>query len=106
MPVAHELARLGLIILGITSSLTILAATTIGMSVIFKQSERDNEIVWEAMRSRTVIRMGTIFGLVTTAGILALSGTMTEGTMALLSGIAGYVLGGIPKPEDRSNGKD
>ena len=47
--------------------------------------------------------MGTIFGIVTAAGILALCGVLDEGLIAFLSGLAGYVLGGIQQGHTTQN---
>jgi hypothetical protein len=90
-----ELAKWGLVALGLASALTLIAAGSVALALVWKQNDQSHQIIAEAVRGGIDLRMGTIFGLVMTAGILALSGTLTEGTMALLSGIAGYVLGGI-----------
>jgi hypothetical protein len=65
------------------------------LALIKKQEVQSQQLMRDALRGGIVLRMGAIFGLVMTAGVLALSGALTDGTMALLSGIAGYVLGSV-----------
>ena len=93
-----ELAKAGLWVLGIVAALTLIAAGSIGFTAVWKQSDQSKTIVSDAIRGGIVMRMGTIFGIVTAACVLALCGALNEGAIAFLSGIAGYVLGGIQKP--------
>ena len=92
-----ELAKSGLWVLGVVAALTLIAAGSIGFTAVWKQSDQSKTIVSDAIRGGIVMRMGTIFGIVTAACVLALCGALSEGAIAFLSGIAGYVLGGIQK---------
>ena len=42
-----------------------------------------------------ILRLGTVVAVIAAATLLALTGTLTEGAVALLSGVAGVVLGGL-----------
>lgn len=88
-------ANTGLIVLGVAFVLTLVAAGAIGFAAVIKGSPETKTLVSEAISDGFVLRLGTIFGIVSTAGVLALCGALNDGAIALLSGIAGYVLGGL-----------
>jgi hypothetical protein len=72
----------------------------IGLTVVsYVSFNKDNKVASEYMTRVFVggaaLRLLTVLAVILSATILSLAGQLKEGTIALLSGIAGYVLGGI-----------
>jgi hypothetical protein len=107
----QELAKWGLVVLGIVAALTLLAAGGVGVAALRGKSAFSQRVVSDAIRGGIVLRMGTIFGMVMTAGVLSLTGALTEGMITFLSGISGYVLGSIqrqsgPRPREAESPRE
>jgi hypothetical protein len=94
---SSDAAKWGLIALGTVGSITLIVAAMVATKAIAKHSDASAKLLNNALQDGIVVRMGTIFGIVLTTGILALAGALTDGAVAVLSGIAGYVLGGISR---------
>ena len=69
-----EAAKWGLIALGSVGSITLIVAAMVAIKAISKHSDASTRLLNNALRDGIVVRMGTIFGIVLTTGILALAG--------------------------------
>ena len=69
--------------------------------------KQDSENATEALKfffeGGNALRIATVLVIIGTAAVLALADKLSEGVLALMSGIAGYVLGGISRS---NNGSD
>jgi hypothetical protein len=84
----------------ILSSAVVVAIAIVGLTVVSSISFRqDNKVASEFLTRVFVggaaLRLLTVLAVILSATVLSLAGQLKEGTIALLSGIAGYVLGGI-----------
>ena len=101
MPVAvsevsrPDLALWGVITLGFIGVCTLVVAGVAGYAAIRTRPGDAQRTIHEILHGGVVLRMSAIYGVVMTAGLLALTGTLNDGAVAILSGIAGYVLGTI-----------
>src|SRR6516225_3821649 len=81
-------------------SAVVVAIAIVGLTVVSSISFRqDNKVASEFLTRVFVggaaLRLLTVLAVILSATVLSLAGQLKEGTIALLSGIAGYVLGGI-----------
>lgn len=92
-----ELARLALIVLGIVLGLAIVGATLVSSLVAWNKPDDATRALTTLTEGGNSIRLLTTFGVVIAASFLALTGVLTEGAIALLSSVAGFMLGGIQR---------
>ncbi len=110
MPVAvlevprPDLAIWGILTLGFIGVCTLVVAGVAGYVAIRTRPGDAERTIHEILHGGVVLRMSAIYGVVMTAGLLAMTGTLNDGAVAILSGIAGYVLGTIRSQQgSRSN---
>lgn len=73
-------------------------SATVALVVMFKHNAEQAAIVTKAFfEGGNALRIATVLVIVGTAAVLALTNALSEGVLALMSAIAGYVLGGISK---------
>jgi len=83
----------GIVVIGILSFSAVM--------LFKKDPDKAMDLAKELVASGLYLRLGTLIVLVGTAFILALAGMLNEGVIAFLSGVAGFVLGGLQS--DKSN---
>jgi glucose uptake protein GlcU len=64
--------------------------------------QRATEDTNNFLTSQGAVRLATVGAVAFVVCILSLFGVLNEGAIAILSGITGYVLGGIPAPIAKS----
>jgi hypothetical protein len=90
----------GLVLYTIIAISVVMSVTIIGLSVVsYISFSKDNKVASEYLtrifEGGSALRLMTVLAVILSATVLSLAGQLKEGTIALLSGIAGYVLGGI-----------
>jgi len=90
----------GLVLYTIIAISVVLSVTIIGLSVVsYVSFHKDNKVASEYLtrvfEGGSALRLMTVLAVILSATVLSLAGQLKEGTIALLSGVAGYVLGGI-----------
>lgn len=90
-----ELARTAMICLGGVIGAAILAAAVVSSLVAWKAPQQATGALLGLVEGGNSIRLLTTFGVIIAACFLALSSTLTEGAIALLSSVAGFMLGGM-----------
>ena len=95
-----ELAKLALIAFAIVSGLCVALGGLVLAIAFHKDPKHAARALEIAIRDGTALRIVTVFAVLGTTTVLTFAGRLTEGTLALLSGVAGYVLGGL-----QANGK-
>lgn len=100
-----ELARVAMICLGIVVGLAIVGATIVSSIVAWKQPQQSTSALMGLVEGGNSIRLLTTLGVVMAACFLAISGALTEGAIALLSSVAGFMLGGIKRGDGAGGGE-
>jgi hypothetical protein len=90
-----EIARLSAALMG----LVIIALGGIGIAGFLKAPETFSNVVFALIQSGSLIRMATALVIVSgIVGLRVLDKVSGEAAIAALSGIAGYILGGVRTP--------
>ena len=81
----------------------VLATGLLGLfAVSYVSFSRDNKVASEYLTpvfgAGSALQLLTVLSVILSATVLALAGQLQDGAVALLSGIAGYVLGSIRPP--------
>ena len=76
---------------------TVIGFTVVG-SIAFYRAEKGQAVSFGLLFQRgNFLRLGTVALIILAVVLLALVGKLTEGAAAVLSGLAGYVLGGLDR---------
>ena len=85
-------------------ALALICFTFAVVKIYAGQGQQMRQTVDKLIRDQLILRLFTVLIIALVTAVLALSGALTEGAVALLGSIAGYVLGGIPRrPSDSDN---
>ena len=97
---------LGLVSLTVIAGLAIMAAGIISGLTAWRRPEQSTKALLGLVEGANSIRLLTTFAIVVITSFLALADSLTEGPIALLSSVAGFMLGGIKRPSsaDRNGG--
>ena len=90
-----ELSRLAMICICTILSLALVGGTVALSLVARKDPERSTVAMLGLVQDGNSIRLLTTFGVILVTTFLALAGSLTEGAIALLSSVGGFMLGGI-----------
>jgi hypothetical protein len=94
--VEHEgLVLYTVIAIAVVTTVTILGLTIVSYVSFNKYNRIASEYLTRVFVGGAALRLLTVLAVILSATVLSLAGQLKEGTIALLSGIAGYVLGGI-----------
>lgn len=87
-----ELAKLGVVAVGIF----VLGTTIVASIVFYKSGGNKAREFSNLIETASVLQLATVMLIVLASGILAFMGVIkSEGAVAIFSGVAGYVLGGL-----------
>ena len=98
----NELAIYALSAFAIVTSVGMICAAIIVTAMFYKDSEKTLNVLSEVFKHDILIRLITVFAVLGTATVLLFAGKLSEGALSLMSGIVGFVLGGM-KSTDKSN---
>ncbi len=110
MPISTDIEMLRIVVYSFTGVIVAaLAAFAIVGGIAFSKIERGAGKSFGLMFSRgNFLRISTVVFCVFAVVVLAFAGKLSEGAVAVLSGIAGFVLGGVSKdpatPPSTENG--
>lgn len=97
-----QLAWLAILCLAITVGLAFIGAAVVSALVAWKQPQQATNALIGLVEGGNSIRLLSTFCVIIAATFLALTGALSEGAIALLSSVAGFMLGGIRR--DASTG--
>ena len=92
-------AQIGLIGILIIGGMSILGALVFSYHAMKASSKAYGVLVRQIVRGGLLLRLLTIFAIIFIAAVLELARELSDSTSTILSGIAGYVLGGASKRE-------
>jgi hypothetical protein len=84
--------------------MAILGFTIVGSIAFYRSSAGQAKSFGLLFQRGNFLRLGTVVLVVLAVILLALAGKLTEGAAAVLSGVAGYVLGGLERQQGNSKG--
>lgn len=88
-------ARLAMLCLSTLLGLAVIGATIVSSLVARTRPEQSTAALLGLVHGGNSIRLLTTFGVVLVMCFLALAGSLTEGAIALLSSVVGFMLGGV-----------
>jgi len=91
--VSQELSKLAIYAMSIVLVVAIIISGIAATTAIRKNSVATSESIKEFFNGGYALKILTVFAVLITATYLALAGQLSEGAIALLSSISGYVLG-------------
>lgn len=98
-----ELWRYGMTLLSAIFGVLIISAATVA-SIYFKNTDSSSETN-DFFKSQSATRLLTVLVVVSAACVLSLFHALNDGAIAILSGITGYVLGGLPAQKSPDSDK-
>jgi hypothetical protein len=101
-----QLAWLAIICLSIITGLSVVGAAVVSALVSWKEPQQATNALAGLVEGGNSIRLLSTILVVVAASFLALAGALTEGASALLSSVAGFMLGGIRRREATDKGGD
>jgi membrane-anchored protein YejM (alkaline phosphatase superfamily) len=75
--------------------------TIIAYAALNKVHKDHSHFLPVILHESNFLKLATVLGIIASATYLALANQLTEGVVAILSGIAGYVLAGVGKAEKK-----
>jgi len=103
VPLDPQLASRALLILGVLAGIALVVSAVVTAVVYWGSAEAMRRTVPKLVQKEFALRLSTVVLIVFISAVLALVGALNSGAVAILSGIAGYVLGGVKRP--RSSGE-
>ncbi|HEY8098336.1 MAG TPA: hypothetical protein VIE65_19925 [Methylobacter sp.] len=104
-----ELWKFGLTMIAAIMGLIIVSGAVVAGIYFKSHPEQATKSTNQFLESQSAIRLLTVIVVVIAACALSVLHVLTDGAIAILSGITGYVLGGLPansKSEENVNKKD
>jgi len=89
---------------GITVAVVIATSAVVGC-VYWRQGQMMRQTIAKLAVDQIILRLVTVLAVVLAVSILALAGSLTEGSVSLFSAIIGFVLGGLKRPSSTDIGK-
>ncbi len=89
-----EFGLMAIVLLGIVA---LLCSTYAVVNVYPKQGKQMRQTVDKLAKDQLILRLVTVLVIAVITAILALTGSLNDGVVALFSSVVGYVLGGISK---------
>ena len=83
------------IVLGLLYAAVILGVIVVIVSALLRIPKGHSDSVRDVFRQSRFLELTTVLVIIISGTYLAIAGKLTEGIVSLLSGIAGYVLGGV-----------
>ena len=90
-----QLVQTVIIAIAIVMSIGLIGLFTVSYVSFNEDSKVASEYLTVVFGAGSALQLLTVLAVILSATVLALAGQLQEGTIALLSGIAGYVLGSI-----------
>ena len=87
--------KLFLICFTLVAIMLVIGATIVGFQAAKAGGVPADKLLQTIAQNETGVRLATVLAVVSAAIALAIAGKLTEGVVALLSSVAGYVLGGL-----------
>jgi len=84
-----------LFVLSLLYGLVILGVVIVILTALLRVQVGHSTSLREVFRQSRFLELTTVLVIIISGTYLAMSGKLTEGVVSLLSGIAGYVLGGL-----------
>ena len=100
-----SLPRLAMLCLSALLGLAVIGATVVSSVVAKGRPEESTAALLGLVQGGNSIRLLATFGVVLVTCFLALAHSLTEGAIAVLSSVAGFMLGGIKREPAKSGGK-
>ncbi len=94
-----------LLALSILYGLVIVGVVAVVLTALIRVPSQYGSTLREIFRQTRFLELTTVLVIIISATYLALTGKMTEGAVSLLSGIAGYVLGGLASNKAVQSGR-
>ena len=97
-------SRLAMLCLSTLLGLAVIGATVVSALVARNRPEQSTAAFLGLVQGGNSIRLLTTFGIVLVMCFLALAGSLSEGAIALMSSVVGFMLGGFKREagEERS----
>ena len=83
------------LVLGLLYALVIVGVITVIVTALLRIQMGHSSSLRDVFRQTRFLELTTVLVIIISGTYLAISGKMSEGVVSLLSGIAGYVLGGL-----------
>jgi hypothetical protein len=93
---------LGLGIIAATAAIIVVCFTVITVSMLRNKTVDVTAALQEIFRSERALQLVSVAAIVFALLVLALTNKISEGAIALLASIGGYVLGNLSKPQKSS----
>ena len=102
-----DLAKFGIVVFAIVCALCV-AVGGIVLAIAFRKDPKEaTETVRTFFEGGNALRVATVLAVLGTITVLSFASKLTEGVLTLMSGIVGYVLGGLHRGEEsRKDGKN
>ena len=101
-----ELARVAMLCLSAVLVLAVVGAVVVSCLVARKRPEESTAALLSLVEGGNAVRLLTTMGVIVVACFLTLAGSLTDGAIALLSSVAGFMLGGVRRDGPTLDGKD
>jgi len=92
-----ELSRIAILCISVILTIAFVGATIVSGVVARQRPEESTQALLGLVEGGNSIRLLSTLAVVVVATFLALAGSLTEGTIALLSSVAGFMLGGVKR---------
>lgn len=92
------------LVLSLLYALVILGVIVVIVTALFRVQMGHSSSLREVFRQTRFLELTTVLVIIISGTYLAISGKLSEGVVSLLSGIAGYVLGGLASQRPQQEG--
>jgi hypothetical protein len=105
MPASSSSVDLTLMI-SLLYALVILSVMLVLLTALFRVPKEHSSSLRDVFRQSRFLELTTVLVIIISGTYLSIEGKLSEGAVSLLSGIAGYVLGGLasPRPQQEPTG--
>ena len=98
-------SRLAMLCLSTLLGLAVIGATVVSALVARNRPEQSTAAFLGLVQGGNSIRLLTTFGIVLVMCFLALAGSLSEGAIALMSSVVGFMLGGFKRETGEEKGQ-
>jgi len=100
-----ELAQVAMLCVSVILGLAVAGAAVVSSLVALKRPEESKAAILGLAEGGNAVRLLTTMGVIVVVCFLALAGSLTNGAIALLSSVAGFMLGGVRRDGSTIGGK-
>jgi hypothetical protein len=99
-----QLVRWAIIAIAVVISIGLIGLFAVSYVSFSRDSEVASRYLTRVFGTGSALHLLTVLAVILSATVLSLAGQLQDGAVALLSGIAGYVLGALRSPSETTTG--